>query len=176
MLHFLQNIQHYMMNEVLEPRWHEMEQKLAKVSSVDDVLQYHNEFLDACFKECMLRNPRLLKILTKLMSICVNFSKQIDKLYVDFLAVYPANKDASGKLLPLSTRFQRCEEQLKVGTEHARKVMESKAFQGTITKLEKNFQTHLKFLINALKTFSQSESDPFLSNLSARLDYNGYYE
>jgi len=153
-----------------------MEQKIHKVSSVDEVLAHHNEFLDACFKECMLRNPRLLKILTKLMSICITFSKHIEKVYVDFVAVYPPDRDDKGKLLPLQSRFGRCEEQLRTGTEHAKKVLESKGFQGTITKLERTFNTHLQYLIKALKTFSQSECDPYLSNLSARLDYNGFYE
>lgn len=176
MLHFLQNIQHYMMNEVLEPRWHSMEQKIHKVSSVDEVLTYHNEFLDVCFKECMLRNPRLLKILTKLTSICITFSKQIERVYTDFMAIYPPSRDESGKPFPLSSRFQRCEEQQRIGTEHARKVLESKGFQGTITKLESTFNTHLQYLIKALKAFSQSESDPYLSTLAARLDYNGFYE
>jgi len=176
MLHFLQNIQHYMMTEVLEPRWHSMEQKIHNVTSVDEVLQHHNEFLDACFKECMLRNPRLLKILTKLMSICITFSKHIEKVYQDFMTVFPPGRDASGKLLPLSSRFARCEEQLEIGTEHAKKVLDNKGFQGTITKLERTFNTHLQYLIKALKTFSQSECDPYLSNLSARLDYNGFYE
>jgi len=177
MLHFLQNIQHYMMNEVLEPRWHAMEQKILSptVDSVDEVLQFHNEFLDACFKECMLRNPRLLKILTKLMSICITFSKHMEKIHVDFVPVYPDKRDEKGVLHPLSTRFSRCEQQLDLGTEHAKRVLESKGFQGTITKLERTFNTHLQYLIKALKTFSQSECDPYLSNLSARLDYNGFY-
>ena len=55
MLHFLQNVQHYMMNEVqpllyllefnlcelqvLEPRWHQMEKKIQQAASIDDVLQ-----------------------------------------------------------------------------------------------------------------------------------------
>lgn len=33
MLHFLQNLMHYMMFEVIEPSWHILEQKLAEVIS-----------------------------------------------------------------------------------------------------------------------------------------------
>jgi len=175
MLHFLNNIQHYMMNEVLEPRWHSMELKIRKVSSVDEVLQHHNEFLDACFKECMLRNPRLLKILTKLMSTCITFSKHIDKVYKDFLPEDQFGTER-GKSKKPEARFEQTQERFKNGTEHAKKVVDSKGFQGTITKLEKTFNTHLQYLIKALKTFSQSECDPYLSNLSARLDYNSFYE
>ena len=32
------------------------------------MIRYHDDFLDTCMKECMLHNPQLLKILTKLMS------------------------------------------------------------------------------------------------------------
>lgn len=37
MLHFMQNLTYYMMTEVLEPRWHELEQTIAKVKDVDAV-------------------------------------------------------------------------------------------------------------------------------------------
>ena len=36
--------------------------------TIDEVIRLHDDFLDICMKECMLHNPQLLKILTKLMS------------------------------------------------------------------------------------------------------------
>ena len=100
----------------------------------------------------------------------------MEKLHIDFLAVYPDKRDENGVPYPLTTRFARCHNQLEAGTEQAKRVLESKGWQGTVTKLERSFNTHLQYLIKALKTFSQSECDPYLSNLSARLDYNGFYE
>ncbi|OCT72067.1 hypothetical protein XELAEV_180350434mg, partial [Xenopus laevis] len=43
-------------------------------SNIDDVLSHHTSFLDNCLKDCMLTNPELLKIFSKLMSVCVMFT------------------------------------------------------------------------------------------------------
>lgn len=37
MLHFMQNLTYYMMTEVLEPRWHELEKTISRVKDVDEV-------------------------------------------------------------------------------------------------------------------------------------------
>lgn len=110
MLNFVQNIQYYMMFEVMEPTWHIMENNLKTVSgspaqfqsfsepiftdgglvflcllrrlsplssqasNIDDVLCHHTSFLDNCLKDCMLTNPELLRIFSKLMAVCVMFT------------------------------------------------------------------------------------------------------
>ena len=48
-------------------------QSLQQVSNIDDVLNYHTDFLNNCLKDCMLTNPDLLKIVHKLMMVCVTF-------------------------------------------------------------------------------------------------------
>ena len=55
MLHFLQNIEHYMLFEVLEPNWHVLTQKLRAAESLDALLAHHAEFLDASLRECSAR-------------------------------------------------------------------------------------------------------------------------
>lgn len=47
------------------------------MENIDEVLSYHMEFLENCLKDCMLINQTLLKIITKLMMICVTFSNFI---------------------------------------------------------------------------------------------------
>ena len=47
---------------------------LFKVSNLDDVLTYHTDFLSSCLKDCMLTSPDLLKIVHKLLMVCVMFS------------------------------------------------------------------------------------------------------
>nr|KAG5706873.1 hypothetical protein BaRGS_004208 [Batillaria attramentaria] len=74
MLNFVQNFEYYMMFEVIEPNWHLFQQNMDTVSNVDDVLVFHTDFLNSCLKDCMLTNPDLLKIVHKLMMVCVTFS------------------------------------------------------------------------------------------------------
>lgn len=79
MLHFLHNFLYYMMFEVIEPNWHTMMERLKDVSNIDEVIAHHDAFLDTCMKECMLHNPQLLKILTKLMSTCIIFANHTER-------------------------------------------------------------------------------------------------
>ena len=66
-----------MMFEVLEPNWHVLQQKLRSASTLDSLLAHHTEFLDASLRECMLRDAVLLKLLAKLLTICVIFADQV---------------------------------------------------------------------------------------------------
>lgn len=47
---------------------------LGQASNIDDVLGHHTSFLDSCLKDCMLTNPELLRVFSKLMSVCVMFT------------------------------------------------------------------------------------------------------
>ncbi|RLN64304.1 hypothetical protein BBP00_00003556 [Phytophthora kernoviae] len=78
MLHFQQNFVYYMMFEVISPRWHDFQQQLACAGTVDDILEFQGEFLDICLKECLLTDPDLLRVLTKLMTVCMTFANSIE--------------------------------------------------------------------------------------------------
>ncbi|GAB0088030.1 Gamma-tubulin complex component [Sergentomyia squamirostris] len=73
MMNAIQNISYYMMVEVIEPNWHILNQNMASVENVDDVLRVHHNFLDLCLKDCMLIHSDLLKSITRLMKICTHF-------------------------------------------------------------------------------------------------------
>jgi gamma-tubulin complex component 2 len=62
MLAFTQQILAFATFEVLEPNWKSLEDKLERVSTVDQLLRDHVDFLDTCLKECMLTSSKLLKV------------------------------------------------------------------------------------------------------------------
>lgn len=62
MLTFVQQFAYYVTNEVLEPNWRRLEANLKNITTVDQVLQYHSDFLDTCLKECMLTHSKLLRV------------------------------------------------------------------------------------------------------------------
>ncbi|KZT25586.1 gamma-tubulin complex, DGRIP84/SPC97 component [Neolentinus lepideus HHB14362 ss-1] len=74
MLAFVQQIMAFATAEVLEPNWRKLEVKLTKVSTVDQLLRDHVDFLDTCLKECMLTSSRLLRPFSKLMTTCSTFA------------------------------------------------------------------------------------------------------
>ena len=54
-----------------------MEQKMAAATDMDAVLTSHAELQDLILKECLLTNQDLLKVLTKIMTICLLFAEQV---------------------------------------------------------------------------------------------------
>lgn len=62
MLKFVQHFAYYVTNVVLEPNYRRLETQLTTLATVDQVLQYHSDFLDTCLKECMLTNSKLLRV------------------------------------------------------------------------------------------------------------------
>lgn len=66
MLSFVQQILAFTTFEVLEPNWRALEAKVAKVTTVDQLLRDHVDFLDTCLKECMLTSSKLLRVSLKL--------------------------------------------------------------------------------------------------------------
>ena len=75
------NFVYYMMFEVIEPRWQEMEKRFGDAKTIDDVLGVHEDFQNAILKECLLTSQDLLKILAKLMSTCLLFSEQMRRFF-----------------------------------------------------------------------------------------------
>lgn len=62
MLAFVQQVLAFITFEVLEPNWHLLEAKLEKVTTVDQLLRDHVDFLDTCMKACMLTSSKLIKV------------------------------------------------------------------------------------------------------------------
>ena len=78
MMNAIQNLEYYMMIEVIEPVWHVFLQQLAKAKNIDDVLAYHEDFLDYCLKNCMLTHPELLKRIISVCNACLAFCQFIE--------------------------------------------------------------------------------------------------
>lgn len=73
MIYAIQNLEYYMMIEVIEPMWHEFLQKMERVENVDDVLVAHQDFIDRCLENCMLKTPDLLGIVMGMCKVCLSF-------------------------------------------------------------------------------------------------------
>ncbi|GFR76401.1 gamma-tubulin complex component [Elysia marginata] len=106
MLNFVQNFEYYMMFEVIEPNWHDFQQNMAKVSNVDDVLAFHGDFLDCCLKDCMLTSTELLRIVHKLLVVCVTFSNYVQVLaeHVDHIL---RDENFEQTIMRFDTNFSR---------------------------------------------------------------------
>ncbi|MBN3274830.1 GCP2 protein, partial [Polyodon spathula] len=183
MLNFVQNIQYYMMFEVMEPTWHIMENNLKSASNIDDVLCHHTSFLDNCLKDCMLTNPELLKIFSKLMSVCVMFTNCMQR----FTQSMKLDGEMSrltlehGTMRGPPTQNERTEEAEKKKltskylSEHVDALQSAAGFEGTINKFDSNFSTHLLDLLDRLSVYSTNDCEHSMINIIYRLDFNGFY-
>ncbi|KAG0201273.1 hypothetical protein BGX28_005846 [Mortierella sp. GBA30] len=156
MLTFVQQFAYYVCSEVLEPKWRELASKLAKVSTVDQVLQIHSDFLDTCLNECMLTNSKLLRIYSKLMSTCIKFTNYTDR-FTRALIAMEAHLDEEEAAMASATQVQQIEQAMR-----------------RLNEFEDGFIYHLKLLIDALNFYSATETVQFLC-LVVRLDYNQFY-
>ncbi|KAL5282746.1 TUBGCP2 family protein [Megaselia abdita] len=74
MMNAIQNLEYYMMIEVIEPFWHDFITKIKnKIENVDAVLIAHSNFLDNCLRNCFISDAVLLLGVTQLCQICLKF-------------------------------------------------------------------------------------------------------
>ncbi|KAM4852161.1 gamma-tubulin complex component 2 [Thomomys bottae] len=176
MLNFVQNIQYYMMFEVMEPTWHILEKNLKSASNIDDVLGHHTSFLDNCLKDCMLTNPELLKVFSKLMSVCVMFTNCMQK----FTQSMKLDSEL-GTILGPPVEAERAEERpqkepiRKHLAEHVDAAQLASGFEATINNFDKNFSTHLLDLLARLSVYSTSDWEHGMASVISRLDFNDFY-
>lgn len=87
MLLMVQQLLAFYTTEVIEPNWHELEQRLRSADTVDQFMKHHFDFLNTCRKECMLTDYRYLESHRKLTNTVTvfaesraRFSEQLDTI------------------------------------------------------------------------------------------------
>ncbi|XP_008821394.1 gamma-tubulin complex component 2 isoform X2 [Nannospalax galili] len=183
MLNFVQNIQYYMMFEVMEPTWHILEKNLKSASNIDDVLGHHTSFLDNCLKDCMLTNPELLKVFSKLMSVCVMFTNCMQKFTQSMkldnelgcLALEQGTVQEPPPEAEQTEERPRKETTRKHLSEHVDTPQLASGFEATINNFDKNFSAHLLDLLARLSVYSTSDCEHGMASVISRLDFNGFY-
>ncbi|GAN09739.1 spc97 like protein [Mucor ambiguus] len=160
MLTFVQQFAYYVTNEVLEPNWRRLEANLKNITTVDQVLQYHSDFLDTCLKECMLTHSKLLRIFNKLISSCMAFTTQAEK-YSHLLNSLENSQTVDRFGVPISGLHDSAQAMYDIANR-------------SLSRLEDSFLYHMKLLIDALNFYSAQETVQYLC-LVVRLDYNQFY-
>ncbi|KAM8888576.1 gamma-tubulin complex component 2 isoform 1-T2 [Synchiropus picturatus] len=175
MLNFVQNIQYYMMFEVMEPTWHVMEKNLKTASNIDDVLCHHTSFLDNCLKDCMLTNPELLRIFSKLMSVCVMFTSCMQRFTQSLRLERLSREDGASNLSDQVEEVPKKKTTTKFSAEHMDAPLSNVGFETTISKFDSNFSLLLLDLLDKLSIYSTNDCEHSMISIIYRLDFNGFY-
>lgn len=216
MLAFVQQFTYYCTAEVIEPNWQRLMARVngsqaetttnsnrgigpsAKVNrTVDELMEDHVDFLDTCLKECMLMNSRLLRIHSKLTSVCTLFATYTPRLTRD---LFPAdaslvNTPAANKYLSLHHHNSHHHHHPSTNanptssskTQSSTTNTTSRPLPSNLTtydpaklttmedlmgKYEHNFNHHLRILLDALDYYAATETVA-LGRLCAQLSTAG---
>ena len=131
----------------------------------------------------MLTNPELLKIFSKLMSVCVMFTNCMQRFTQSMKLDSEMDRLSleHGTMLGPPTEEERAEETAKkkltskLLAEHADNLHLTSGFEATINKFDTNFSTHLLDLLDRLSIYSTNDCEHSMLNIIYRLDFNGFY-
>jgi hypothetical protein len=80
---FLRALGWYLSEEALEPLWRALGGALARAASLPRAQAAHAAFLEAAAARCLLREPALLRTLTKILRLCGLFCAQLTRAIED---------------------------------------------------------------------------------------------
>ena len=70
MLHFVSSLHQYLAYEVIEPQWEALAKAIPAASGMDSIVKLHTQFIDACLRQAMLTNAKLVQIANVLFTQC----------------------------------------------------------------------------------------------------------
>ncbi|KAL6501074.1 hypothetical protein OROHE_025271 [Orobanche hederae] len=143
-------------NRVLEPNWHVMNSRLQTAKSIDEVIQYHDFFLETCLRECLLLSPVLLKKLENMKLICLQYASAAQWL-ITYSNDDTPKTDTLDADIYKNLKLRTPSQTLEVASENAT-VVES------ILKFEREFSSELQSLGPILS--SSSRAEPYLTHLA----------
>ncbi|XP_076348938.1 gamma-tubulin complex component 2-like isoform X2 [Tachypleus tridentatus] len=167
MLNFVQNLEYYMMFEVVEPSWHVFLTKMHEVTNVDDVLHCHGDFIDSCLKDCMLTHPTLLQTVVRLLKLCVSFSGFMKRSHKHAV-------EAELSILGDSMLYSVAEETGIQGSS-TQMVMGQDSFQQRISSFHYEFNDMLFQLLEMISDQERENYSEKMVNMLYRLDFNNFY-
>ncbi|KAL1918322.1 uncharacterized protein VTP21DRAFT_2982 [Calcarisporiella thermophila] len=152
MLTFVQQVAYYVTSDVLEPKWRELEDSLANISTVDDLIALHLDFLDTCLKGCIITTPKVVRAFQKMMLSCTIFTTLLER-FTRSAATLDAN---AANMTP---------------TELKQAIISHSKF---LKRFEENFLHHMNILLSSLEYYASTATEQYL-RLIMRLDFNRHY-
>jgi gamma-tubulin complex component 2 len=166
---FVDQLLHYMNFEVVEPNYARFEQQLVAARTVEDVLRDHDAFLERTLSQCLLTDRRLVRSLSKLLSICSIFCTYVQRSLHMFGDVLEQLESTDGDASSSSSTKRRTErtsstmarqrrERLESATRHAIGALVASGFPRIVDKFHVNFTNQLDIFLDALRSLTVSTS------------------
>ncbi|RVW46556.1 Gamma-tubulin complex component 2 [Vitis vinifera] len=160
MLKFINSLLHYLTFEVLEPNWHVMHNRLQTAKSIDEVIQFHDFFLDKCLRECLLLLPELLKKVERLKSLCLQYTSATQRLISSSVDIPKSEVPSKGSLGLEKSKQGKS----RIPSRVLKLAITNSTVTDSILKFEKEFNAELHSLGPILSNSAQAE--PHLTHLA----------
>ena len=79
MTHYCKSMIYFLTYEIIDRNFNKFIAELKVVSKFEDILDLHKQFLENILKESLLMDNVFFKLLNKLNSVCITFSKTISR-------------------------------------------------------------------------------------------------
>lgn len=167
MLYFIRHMQSHLANQVIERNWQYFLSRMSNTTTVDELLEFHTDFLDTCLKQGMLTNAKLLKLFGKLFHVCIVFTHYMDR----FVRLFLVDDHESS----IGNRAFHVHHTTLSYPSHIERLVADESFDRTITKFEENFTHHLRLLIDGFRFYSSADCEDHMLGLLCQLDYNFFF-
>ena len=167
MLNFVQNLEYYIMLEVIEPTFHQfLEYVKTKVTSVDDMMKSHEEYIQKCLRDSMLASGQLLRAIGHLLRLCIVFANFMKVCHSLRIIINFSNsiqmKDSQShstqyELLDSSDHLERvfeCSSDKEIAVNVSESSLKS-SFEDHISGMHSEFNSNFNQLLEAIKLETQ---------------------
>ena len=178
MLNFIKNLIYYLFNEVIEPNYIQLMKNLSTAKSMEEVINYHDIFLDKCINEGLIIE-NLKGKLNEILNCC--------HYYCHLIFQYNNNIKVKSQEILQNISINRKKEEYK--DEYIRKKIKNKeknyslkqafnsvevTYKNLINKLSNAYNNRLKSFLETIKQINDNHKTN-LSNLLIKIDFNNYY-
>jgi gamma-tubulin complex component 3 len=173
MVHFVYNLQVYLMFEVIECEWVELCQKLTAATDLEGVLSSHNSFIAAIERKAMLRpeDESIHLALRSLFDAILQFARSQDVLYMSLLEQKAAARQHTAAV-GASASEGRWASKGKVSDAQLGTVRVEPRLAEQLNASASEYRTRFATFFALVRGHASYD----LSFLAFRLDFNEYYE
>jgi len=178
MLNFIKNLIYYLFNEVIEPNYIQLMKNLSTAKSMEEVINYHDIFLDKCINEGLIIE-NLKGKLNEILNCCHYYCHLI----------FQYNNNIKVKSQEVLQNITENKKKIEYKDEYIRKKIKNKeknyslkqafnsvevTYKNLINKLSNAYNNRLKSFLETIKQINDNHKTN-LSNLLIKIDFNNYY-
>ncbi|XP_055683487.1 gamma-tubulin complex component 3 [Lutzomyia longipalpis] len=177
MMHFISEIQYYILFEVIECSWAALSARIGTASAIDDILQAHEDFLETIRYGIFLdaKSDKLFAKLDTIFQEVMNLEAWQDKFYevcfreLNARTSFDTNVKVSEKKGEYGVTTEK-----RMERDQERKIFQSDMakFQKSLDHIRHSYETSVKQFLYELA----SSNDYNLQLFGIRLDFNEYYK